>query len=126
MNRAWTLIILTLASWALVIGAAWAVHIEVSHAPQATDQWMQANRDQYFPTLDNRCSDGACVLTGPGGYLVWWDLWLDMAVLLKSNFRVSGICASACEREYLRAVNEYHLTVPVEDGARLIEHARPA
>ena len=122
--RGLTILGLAAVSWAVVIGIGWAVSIEVSHAPAmpAAQVYAQFNDASHFPTIDNRCNNGLCDLTGLGGIINWWDRWLDTAVLLKSNFRVVGVCASACEREYVRATQEYHLNVSVEPGARLIQH----
>lgn len=90
------LVILGLATlaWVPVI-AVGKVAIETIHAPQATEAWMQAHRDDYFPTNANRCHGSVCDLTGPGGHLIVWDMWFELAALRGYTFRVVGDCVSA-------------------------------
>lgn len=75
--------------------------------------------DRYWPPP---CTQTACVLTGLGGIVSVWEDHIDKHQ--GRQFIVRGVCASACEIAFQRAVRRYE-RVRVELGARLIKH-RPS
>lgn len=102
---------LAVASWAVVLLPVWAFRT-------ATLAEMQANPRLYTPT---NCTASPCVLTGLGGYLSVWDDWADAVMKRGWSFVVVGVCASACEREFERALRA-DVAVKSIPGAILIPH----
>lgn len=107
----WPLVGLALLAWGLVAGTGFALST-------ATLAVMRANPSLYLPRA---CTAPPCVLTGLGGMIWTWDDWADAVMQRGWGFRVEGICASACERQYERALRA-GVRVEVEPGAVLIPH----
>lgn len=72
--------------------------------------------DRYWPPP---CSAHVCALTGLGGIVAVWEDHVDRHP--GRLFVVRGVCASACEIAYRRAVARAERVV-ILPGARLIKH----
>lgn len=106
----WIIVGAALLAWSPVIAAGYVT---------ATLTQMRANPTLYLPTA---CRALPCVLTGLGGFIETWDNWADAVMARGWGFIVRGICASACEREYRRALAA-GAPAQVAPGAVLIYHA---
>jgi hypothetical protein len=107
----WIILGLTIAAWSPFIGVAYAWHTATLHE-------MQAQPKLYTPTA---CTASPCVLTGLGGFIETWDDWADAVMRRGWGFIVRGTCASACEREFERALRA-GVSVDFVPGAVLIPH----
>jgi hypothetical protein len=74
--------------------------------------------DDYWP---QKCRGNTCVLTGYGGLVDVWQQYVDDNARRGRSFAVKGVCASACEMAYRRAVSR-GARVTVASDARLIAH----
>ena len=78
--------------------------------------------DRYWP---QPCHGKVCTLTGNGGIVGVWEEFVDDNVRAGRRFIVKGVCASACEIAYRRAVAKGARVTLAADADLIVHHPQP-